>query len=47
MKIIKYCMKVSYSLNINYNLTETDTDNFDIKSPLEQENKNQEVKDSG
>ena len=33
------------NLNINYNLTESDLDNIDNKSPLEQKIKAQEKKD--
>ena len=35
------------TLNNNYNLIETDIDNFENKSPLEQQIQNQEMKDSG
>ena len=35
------------NLNTSHNLTETDIDNFDIKSPLEQQFQNQEMKSSG
>ena len=35
------------TLNINHNLTETDIDNIDVKSPLEYQIQQQEVKDSG
>ena len=35
------------SLNINHNLTESDLDKIDIKSPLEQQIQQQELKDSG
>ena len=34
------------NLNVNHNLTESDIDNFDIKSPLEQQMRNQELKHS-
>ena len=34
-------------LNINHNITETDLDNIDIKSPLEHQIQQQEIKDSG
>ena len=34
-------------MKINLNLTETDIDNIDIKSPLEQQIQNQEMKSSG
>ena len=33
--------------NINHNLTESDLDKIDIKSPLEYQVKQQEMKDSG
>ena len=35
------------NLNINHNLTETDINNIDIKSPLEHQIQQQEMKDSG
>ena len=35
------------NININHNLTESDLDNFDVKSPLERQIQQQEVKDSG
>ena len=35
------------NLNINHNLTETDLDNIDVKSPLEHQIQQQEMKDSG
>ena len=35
------------SLNINHKLTETDIDESDIKSPLEHQIQQQEIKDSG
>ena len=35
------------NLNINHNLTQTDLDNIDIKSPLEHQNQQQEMKNSG
>ena len=35
------------NLNINHNLTQTDIDNIDIKSPLEHQIQQQEMKDSG
>ena len=35
------------NLNINHNLTQTDIDNIDIKSPLEHQLQQQEMKDSG
>ena len=34
-------------MNINHNLTETNIDNFDIKSPLEHQIQQQDMKDSG
>ena len=42
-------MKLNYLLflNINHNLTQTDLDNIDIKSPLEHQIQQQEMKDSG
>ena len=35
------------NLNINHNLTQTDIDNTDVMSPLEHQNQQQELKDSG
>ena len=35
------------NLNINHNLTQTDIDNIDVKSPLEHQIQQQEMKDSG
>ena len=35
------------NLNINHNLTETDINNIDVKSPLEHQIQQQEMKDSG
>ena len=35
------------NLNINHNLTETDINNIDVKSPLEHQIQQQELKDSG
>ena len=35
------------NLNINHNLTETDINNIDVKSPLEHQLQQQEMKDSG
>ena len=35
------------NLNINHNLTQTGIDNIDVKSPLEHQIKQQEIKDSG
>ena len=35
------------NLNINHNLTESDIDNIDVKSQLEQQIQNQEMKESG
>ena len=35
------------SLNINHNFTETDINNIDVKSPLEHQKQQQEMKDSG
>ena len=35
------------NLNNNHNLTESDFDNIDIKSPLEHQIQQQEMKDSG
>ena len=35
------------NLNINHNLTQTDIDNIDVKSPLEQQIQQQEMTDSG
>ena len=35
------------NLNINHNLTQTDIDKIDVKSPLEQQIQQQEMKDSG
>ena len=35
------------NLNIKQNLTQTDIDNIDVKSPLEHQIQQQEVKDSG
>ena len=35
------------NLNMNYNITQSDIDNIDIKSPLEQQIQKQEMKDSG
>ena len=35
------------NLNINHNLTQTDIDNIDVESPLEQQKQQQEKKDSG
>ena len=35
------------NLKINHNLTETDIDNIDVKSPLEHQIQQQEMKDSG
>ena len=35
------------NLNINHNLKETDINNFDIKSPLQHQIQQQEIKDSG
>ena len=42
-------MKQNYSLflKINHNLTETHLDKIDIKSPLEHQIQQQEMKDSG
>ena len=34
-------------MNINYNLTQTDIDTIDVKSPLELQIQQQEMKDSG
>ena len=34
-------------LNFNHNLTESDLDNIDVKSPLEHQIQQQEMKDSG
>ena len=39
--------EIYLNLNNNHNLTETDIDNIDIKSPLEHQYQNQEMKDSG
>ena len=35
------------NLNFNHNLTETDLDNIDVNSPLEQQIQQQEIKNSG
>ena len=35
------------NLNINHTLTQTDIDNIDVKSPLEHQIQQQEMKDSG
>ena len=35
------------NLNINHNLTQTDINNIDVKSPLEHQTQQQEMKDSG
>ena len=42
-------MKQNYffNLNNNHNLAESDLDNIDVKSPLEHQIKQQEMKDSG
>ena len=34
-------------MNFNHNLTETDINNIDVKSPLENQILQQEIKDSG
>ena len=34
-------------LNINHNLTETDIDNIDVKSPIDLQIQQREMKDSG
>ena len=34
-------------MKINHNLTETDIDNIDVRSPLEHQIRQQEMKDSG
>ena len=39
--------EIFINLNINHNLTETDIDNIDIKSPIEHQIQQQEMKDSG
>ena len=39
--------EIFINLNINHNLTETDINNIDVKSPLEHQTQQQEMKDSG
>ena len=39
--------KLIINFNFNHNLTETDIDNIDVKSPLEYQIQQQEMKDSG
>ena len=39
--------EIFINLNSNHNLIETDIDNFDVKSPLENQIQQQEMRDSG
>ena len=39
--------KLFNNLKINHNLTQTDIDNFDVKSPLEHQIQQQQMRDSG